>query len=322
MNLKKLASDLKTFKPLSKEFGFVYSLKYLTYKYTHQTRKYIDNARRVLEPYVERAMRDYGGAHPVNDTTTGTVRKVPVWMFWWQGVNQMPEVCRICYESLRRNLPDEAELILLTKDNYPEYASIPDEIVSKIEKGVYSLTLFSDLLRNELLVHHGGLWVDSTMYCSKPITPQDLDLQHFWSIKLQPSIADNNSIGRSITNRMWGGFIQRAPKGSKINVIVLNALKQYMSEHNVLSEYFIQNIFIRLLYDKDADVRQEIDSIEFSNPNLYDLDSMMNEPFDQEKWDQLIENTTFFKLSWKKKYSLTTSDGRDSFYGYLLKKNN
>ena len=37
--------------------------------------------------------------------------KIPIWICWWQGEKKMPDLIRICFESVKRNLPDQNVLL-------------------------------------------------------------------------------------------------------------------------------------------------------------------------------------------------------------------
>ena len=125
------------------------------------------------------------------------------------------------------------------------------------------------------------------------------------------------TIGQLISNRMWGGFIQKAPRNHFINVAVYHALLAYMMEHNVNVDYFIQNLFIKILYDSNKRVRTEIDCIPYSNPCLYELKNNINKEFDADLWNTMLSETTFFKLNWKMDLKRTDSKGNITFYGHL-----
>ena len=92
-------------------------------------------------------------------------RSNKVWVCWLQGMDAAPELVQRCYRSLQENLTDR-EIILLTEDNYRQYVSFPEHIQQKIDTGVITRTHFSDLLRLELLIRHGGTWIDATVFCS------------------------------------------------------------------------------------------------------------------------------------------------------------
>lgn len=304
---------IKRLYKISNEFGARAAIEIMLSKVQNDVTKYIDVIMHYLKPYVEYSLASYSEIESGEMT-----KKVPIWIFWWQGYENMPEICKCCYESVKRQLPDNADLILVTKDNYRKYVDVPDEIIYKVDRGIFTLTLFSDWLRNALIVKHGGFWIDSTIYCVNKIDEDFLEDNQYWSIKKIYRGSDRYSVGRTVTKCMWGGFIQKAPKGSRINQLVLSALTRYMLDHNVLLEYFIQNFIIRILYEIDANVRISIDNIPFSNKNLYLLADKMNDAFNSDEWANIKEDTTFFKLSWKSDYVKETERGEKTFYYYIL----
>ena len=86
-----------------------------------------------------------------------------VWVCWFQGMDQAPELVKKCFESLQRNLTDR-EIILITSDNMCNYVQFPDFILDKWKNGKITHTHMTDLLRLELLIKYGGMWVDSTVF--------------------------------------------------------------------------------------------------------------------------------------------------------------
>lgn len=73
----------------------------------------------------------------------------------FQGMEHAPKMVQYCFESLKSNLRDK-RIILITEDNYKEYVQFPTYILEKYEKGCFSKTHLSDLLRLELLIKYGG----------------------------------------------------------------------------------------------------------------------------------------------------------------------
>ena len=88
-----------------------------------------------------------------------------IWCFWWQGVQNAPNIVKNCVNSIEKYSGDY-ELVVLTKDNYDKYLDIPSDIINKVEDGKISLTSFSDIIRLGLLSKYGGVWVDATMFFS------------------------------------------------------------------------------------------------------------------------------------------------------------
>jgi hypothetical protein len=115
----------------------------------------------------------------------------------------------------------------------------------------------------------------------------------------------------------WGSFIQKAAPQNVLNGFVRDALEKYFQTHQYLIDYFTQNFFIRIGYENIPDIKYSIDAISKSNPDIYTLELIMNQKFNEEKWNELCMDTTFFKLTWKIKYVKKTKQGEMTFYGFI-----
>lgn len=93
-----------------------------------------------------------------------------VWVLWWQGIENAPKIVYRCYESVLEAFK-EWKITLLTEQNWNNYVTLPDDILDKFRKGVIPMAQFSDLLRLQLLIKYGGLWIDATVYISSGNTP-------------------------------------------------------------------------------------------------------------------------------------------------------
>ncbi|MFI5157271.1 MAG: capsular polysaccharide synthesis protein [Sphingobacteriales bacterium] len=83
-----------------------------------------------------------------------------IWFLWLQGLDNAPLVVKKCYESWPRHNP-HWEFIFLDKDNINQYIDLQEYNTTK--------PAFSDLLRINLLAKYGGVWVDATCFCMKPL---------------------------------------------------------------------------------------------------------------------------------------------------------
>ena len=120
-------------------------------------KKYLDKIEKIEKKYKEGSI--------------ATDRKV--WICWFQGMENAPEVVKRCYASIKDNITDR-EVILLTENNYREYICFPQEIQAKIDSGIIKGAHMSDLLRLELLQQYGGTWIDATVFCSSKNIPDYL----------------------------------------------------------------------------------------------------------------------------------------------------
>jgi hypothetical protein len=83
-------------------------------------------------------------------------------MYWHQGEAAAPDIVKLCIESWRRQNPGWEVRVLDadTADAAVSMPTLPDDI---------SLNHRSDILRMRLLEEHGGVWVDATCYCARPL---------------------------------------------------------------------------------------------------------------------------------------------------------
>ena len=86
----------------------------------------------------------------------------PIWTYWHQGFESAPFLVKQCIRQLKHLHPG-ITIHLLDKDNVYDYAErVP---VKEFTWSKMSLPHRSDLLRTQLLIKHGGVWVDPSVYC-------------------------------------------------------------------------------------------------------------------------------------------------------------
>lgn len=88
-----------------------------------------------------------------------------IWFLWFQGLENAPYVVRKCHESWVTRNP-AWRVVSLDEASLPEFASVD---YSGGNIGRLSRQHRADLLRLDLLAHHGGVWVDATCFCVQPL---------------------------------------------------------------------------------------------------------------------------------------------------------
>ena len=89
-----------------------------------------------------------------------------IWMCWFQGWDNAPDLCKLCVESWRYHNPDW-KIVLLDNSNLIDYIDI-----ESVLPGVRDLApnaAYSDIIRLFLLRNYGGVWADSSVFCNKPL---------------------------------------------------------------------------------------------------------------------------------------------------------
>jgi hypothetical protein len=91
-------------------------------------------------------------------------RELPqiVWTYWQQGERTAPDLVQRCIDSWRTLNPGW-DVRVLDQETVPRYISmhgVPQSI---------RVQHYSDILRIRLLDEHGGVWVDATTLCARPL---------------------------------------------------------------------------------------------------------------------------------------------------------
>lgn len=89
-----------------------------------------------------------------------------IWILWFQGMNNAPELVLASVKSWKLLNP-EYEVIFITDDNLHEFVD-----VSRFPESFTQLSLAhqSDFIRLRLLMDYGGFWVDATCLCNQPLS--------------------------------------------------------------------------------------------------------------------------------------------------------
>lgn len=234
-------------------------------------------------------------------------RQPIIWIMWWQGYSNMPPIVKACFESVKKHISENVKVILLTKDNYADYVDIPDYIIDKVEKKIISLTHLSDIIRMACIADNGGIWLDATIYVTKNI-PDELLTNDFFSLSTKEDC-------HYVSMCKWCGF---AIGGRSI---VFDFMKDLFYTHwhkyNSFIDYYFIDYGLRLYYDSSDVFRKEVDSFSFVISNLYVLQNNLNNVFDKNIMNHIIDSAMFSKLTWKGNL-LTSVKNKQTFYGFLV----
>lgn len=255
--------------------------------------------RKQLAPIFDEAYETFTryDSHKENDT---------VWIFWWQGEDSMPKVVQKCYRSIQQNR-GKKNIVLITQDNIKQYTDIPKLIYDKLDKGVITYTHFSDIVRANLIKNNGGLWMDATLYVTSSL--DNIDLKKLFYCSGYPADTFNVSFGR------WTGFFMGGPSGMDLFSFMDRLYEVYWRDHEKLLDYFLIDYGLDYAWKKDLSSFKSLEeSYKQNNPHLFDLQGMLNQPYDDKEWERITSNTNVFKLSYKKKVDF---DKKESYYSRL-----
>jgi hypothetical protein len=88
-----------------------------------------------------------------------------IWFFWHSGLETAPAIVKICFTSWVKQNPDYS-VVLVTGES----AEYGDCMSSFRQSELIPIQKRSNLLRLHLLNRHGGVWVDATLFCRRPLS--------------------------------------------------------------------------------------------------------------------------------------------------------
>ncbi len=232
-----------------------------------------------------------------------------IWICWWQGMENAPDVVKLCFEKVKK-FAGSRKVILITKENYKQYVDIPNYIIEKVNKGVITITHLSDILRMNLLSEHGGIWLDATCFLTDNIF-NDLNLD-FYTIKLP-----HNENEICVSDGRWCGFFMSGTKNNVLFDFAKEFFNEYWKNENSLIDYFLIDYTIAIAYDNIKYVKQMIDKVPENNILIHKLKEILNEEFDEKKYEELLKSNKIHKLAHERKYITNLPNGKRTFYGYI-----
>lgn len=233
-----------------------------------------------------------------------------IWLCWWQGLEQAPELVKKCIESIKNNAGNH-KVIIITEDNYKNYVNIPEWAEEKKNKRIISRTHYSDILRLSLLAEHGGMWLDATFFCS------DFALEEYfkypvWSIK-RPDYGH--------CSVACGYFATYALQCHKEERWIFATIRDFFLHYWIINDkqidYLTLDYMIVLAQKKDYRIKKAFSQIAPNNPCCDELYKILGKPFDENIWQELKKETSLFKLTWKQEFP-KKQNGQDTFYAKLL----
>lgn len=235
-----------------------------------------------------------------------------LWTCWLQGEDETPALMKACWNSWRRHLP-EYEVRIVTMENYEQWASLPDWLVEKYRKGIVPPALFSNVLRLDLLVRHGGTWLDGTVLCTG-----------FRTERLQRQLADVEASelclfryfqqGRKEAVGLSNWFIS-ATSGNAVLAAVRDALLAYWADYNRTVDYYICHLFLGTLLSQHPDIAAAMPRCNSTHSVL--LSAALSRDFDEAAWQDLTAHVSFHKLNFRK--ASEAARNPQSYYHHIMK---
>ena len=212
-----------------------------------------------------------------------------VWICWFQGIDKAPELVQKCYLSVKKNMADK-DVVLLTTENMFDYIQFPSFIVEKWKAGIITHTHMTALMRLELLIRYGGLWLDATVFCSDSNVPSYFYQSDLFMYQcLKP--------GRDGHANYISSWLMSAKTNNKVLLAVRELCYAYWKENNSMWDYFLLHDFIAIVLDRFQEDARAIVPRDNATPHILLL--RLFEKFDEETWNAIKTQTPFHKLTYK-----------------------
>ena len=169
-----------------RKFGFKYTLiaiidSFLVRQFKFQSKKIHKLRANLVKEYLKKEYSNIINKWKNKKNDSEKIKSnSPIFVLWWQGLENAPELIKICINSIKKNAGNH-QVIILDENNISDWLDIPEVLRKKVENGKIGLANFSDYIRSSLLYQYGGIWLDSTTYLNDSID-KCINGLSFWTV--------------------------------------------------------------------------------------------------------------------------------------------
>ncbi|WP_368542782.1 capsular polysaccharide synthesis protein [Enterobacter soli] len=249
------------------------------------------------------------GVQPESASEAAPAPSRIIWICWFQGLESAPELVKRCIASVKRNAPD-AQVVILTDDNIPDYLSLPEHVKTKYQAGLISKAQYSDIVRCSLLFQYGGIWMDATVFMTKAV-PESFYEKTFSSLRFD---AQENALSQGY----WTAYFLAAQKGNSLVKLVRDILYRYWQHHDTLIEYFLIDYSYLYARERYPAFREMMNAQPVTGNNRFLIRQYISGAPNAAAMSALSRDPVgIYKLSHKEKY-LTSDNGQPTLYSQIL----
>lgn len=312
---KKLILKIVTAKKLKSEFGFniayVSSMASIFHKENKLGRYFTNKKEKAIKKYIYTVTEDVQKKYKnICEKKYRIQMDSKIWVFWWQGIDNAPELVKLCIESIKKNL-DNHELIIIDKNNLEKYINLPDYIYQKFNKGEMCTANFADIIRVALLAEYGGIWLDATIFMTSPFNDE------FYNYEFCSNKRKNQPTSLLYPAKCrWGTYFLASGKENLLFKYVRDVFYEYWKYHDMCIDYGMIDFVIDLAYDNNEKVRKMMDEAPYYGEKIHYLLPLLNDVYNVEEYKEIIAENNIHKLSYKVKLK-DEINGLQTFYGYI-----
>ena len=233
-----------------------------------------------------------------------------IWMYWKQGLENAPTIVKKCISSVKANKGDK-QLIILNEKNVSDYVNFPDFIEEKHKKGIIGEAHYSDLLRIQLLIQYGGIWIDATCYMSDSF-PEVIEKTPFFMFSAGEWWPDLYTVSKCSN---W--FI-KAERNNDLLKKTRNFLFEHWRVNNRAVHYFVFHFAFTALVNTNKDCASIWRNVPFiSNLNPHLLLFSFSKPFQNVEYENILSQCFVHKCTYKFDLGLLNAEQENMLQHFL-----
>lgn len=165
-------------------------------------------------------------------------------MLWFQGWDVAPPIVQACLASWEKHNPDW-DIRTLENGNLAAYVDL-DNVFPAVRNKWLPAAAQSDLIRVALLSRYGGVWVDGSVYCTRPL---DDWLHHYMT-------AGFFAFERPGPDRMLSSWFLATVLSNPVIDFWLDATRAYWDGRSRPHRYYWLHDLFAQIYQEYSEVRQ------------------------------------------------------------------
>lgn len=232
--------------------------------------------------------------------------------FWYQGEEEMPELVKQCYESIKK-YGSAKRVVLLTKNNISQYVILDDLFYRRLLKKESSITVLSDILRMKLLSQYNAIWMDLTLLFVRKLPDRFYEAECI-SVKSKAGILDGIKNSAIYPDYAYGNifFVGGGEQLAWIFLFVYFFYYQYLSHFHYVYYYFMTYFALDYIYKTEKKFQEIVSSMEENNGFCERLLPICNETSEKGTPSLILSpNTYFYKLN--RHMKISTGKGKTNF---------
>jgi hypothetical protein len=250
------------------------------------------------------------------------VGKKIFWQYWHQGIHATTSKMVIeCLNSVKKYRGDY-EVILLTGETVWDYIELPDFVFEKFGKNGFNFAKLANLIRLYLLSAYGGVWLDATVYLTKPVDERILNAGFFafQRAKIAPPDAkmfrNFDPLYFSWNPEFLAGMLNSFMVAKPDNKIVADLLSIHLAywkkEVKVGHYYLFQIMFNRMMLHSEW---EKLNCEIVGDTDCHKLQVVSLNKFDRRLFDEIKAKSDIHKLTYRFDRFCQIPEG--SFFDYI-----